>query len=148
MSVDDKSFPSKSFEFSSDCLHIASMHRLLRLAKPVDINNSDEIVKFVVSAKISGLPNTSLCDFTISTNAEDCVINLVEILAWISHAACYGKTLTQWSSCNINKWNFRDGMSFNDGVFKSKRHQLFLSDGSSSVKSRIQNGSWMSLWKD
>jgi hypothetical protein len=120
MSIDDMSFPSKSLEFSSDCLDIIPMHCLLRLTESVNINDSDEIVKFVVSTKVNCLPNASFCDLTIPANAKYGVIDLIEILARISHTACDRKSLAQRSSCDINKWNLRNWMAFNYGVFKSQ----------------------------
>ena len=148
MPIDDVNFPSKSFEFSSDRLDIVSVHRLLGLTESVNINDSNQIVKFVVSSEIDCFPNASFSDLAISANAKYCVVDLIEILARISHTACNGKSLAQRSSCNINKWNLGNWMAFNNGVFKSEWHQLFLSNGSCPVKARVQKGSWMALGKD
>lgn len=148
MSVDDMSFPSKSLEFSSYCLDITSVHGFLGLAKSININDCDEIVKFVVTTKIYCFPNATLSNLSISTNTKYCVVNLIEILARISHSACHRKSLAQRSSCDIHEWNLWNWMPLNYWVFESQWHQLFLSDGSCSVKGRIQNWSWMSFWKD
>lgn len=80
MSVDDSSLPPESFKFSGDGFNIISVHCLLGLTESVYIDNSDQVIEFIVSAKIYSFPNTSLGDLAISTNTEDCIVNFIEIL--------------------------------------------------------------------
>jgi hypothetical protein len=96
------------------------VHGFLGLTESVHINDSDEVVKLVVSAKIDCLPDASFCNLTVSANTKNGVVDLIKIFAGVSHTTCDGKTLTQGSSCNINKWDFWNGMSLNDGVFESE----------------------------
>jgi hypothetical protein len=70
------------------------VHGFLGLTEPVHINDSDKVVKLVVSAKINGLPDASFCNLTVSANTKNGVVDLIKILAGVSHTTCDGKTLT------------------------------------------------------
>lgn len=79
VSINDNCFPSKSFKFTSNRLNIISMHGCLRLAKSIDVDDSNQIIELVISTEVYSLPNTAFSDLAVSANTEYCVVNLVKI---------------------------------------------------------------------
>ena len=67
--INNNGIPSKSFKSLLVSLNIMLKCSWLTLPKPVDINNSNKVVQFVVASKGGCLPDTSLSSFTITSYA-------------------------------------------------------------------------------
>lgn len=85
VTVDNDCVEAKGLEPGLVDFSMMGIHGFLGLAKGVDINKDGEVVEFIIAGKSSGFPNAALRYFSVSSDAVDVVVDVVEVLARVGH---------------------------------------------------------------
>jgi hypothetical protein len=148
VTINADSFPSERCESSGINFSFVLLHGGLGLTKGVDVNDSNEVVKVVVSSEVGSFPDRSFSALTITEQGVEFVLDLVHIFGGISHTSGNGKTLSEGSGGYVNELESGDGVTFKLTVDVTEGLEGFLGEETIVSPADVKDGSVVALGKD
>jgi len=148
MTINADSFPSERLESSGINFSFVLLHGGLGLTKGVDVNDSNEVAKVVVSSEVGGFPDGSFSALTITEQGVEFVLDLVHIFGGISHTSGNGETLSEGSGGYVNEVESGDGVTFKLTVDVTESLEGFLGEETIMNPADVKDGGVVTLGKD